>query len=112
MICYLWLPIRTNSFAEKAFTSAAVTRIKPPRTGQIDHFDAGYPGLALRVSYGGTRTWVWFYRQHGKLRRLTLGALPKLGLADAREAWRVAHPGIICGYFNGLVRRCAGTGLL
>lgn len=76
---------------KRHLTAAAVTRIKPPRTGQIDHFDAGYPGLALRVSYGGTRTWVWFYRQHGKLRRLTLGALPKLGLADAREAWRVAR---------------------
>jgi integrase len=72
-------------------TAAAVARIKPPRTGQIDHFDAGYPGLALRVSYGGTRTWVWFYRQDGKLRRLTLGTLPKLGLADAREAWRLAR---------------------
>jgi integrase len=72
-------------------TAAAVARIKPPRTGQVDHFDAGYPGLALRISYGGSRTWVWFYRQDGKLRRLTLGALPKLGLADAREAWRVAR---------------------
>jgi integrase len=72
-------------------TAAAVARIKPPRIGQIDHFDAGYPGLALRVSYGGTCTWVWFYRQDGKLRRLTLGTLPQLGLADAREAWRQAR---------------------
>ena len=72
-------------------TAAAVARIKLPRTGQIDHFDAGYPGLALRVSYGGTRTWVWFYRRDGKLRRMTLGALPKLGLADAREGWRLAR---------------------
>jgi integrase len=72
-------------------TAAAVARIKPPRTGQVDHFDAGYPGLALRVSYGGTRAWVWFYRQDGKLRRLTLGTLPKLGLAEARDAWRLAR---------------------
>jgi integrase len=72
-------------------TAAAVVRFKPPRTGQVDHFDAGYPGLALRISYGGTRTWVWFYRQNGKLRRLTLGTLEKLSLAEAREAWRLAR---------------------
>ena len=72
-------------------TAAAVARINPPRTGQVDHFDAGYPGLALRVSYGGTRTWVWFYRQDGKLKRLTLGALENLSLAEAREAWRLAR---------------------
>ena len=75
----------------KHLTAAAVARIKPPRTGQIDYFDAGYPGLALRVSYGGTRTWVLFYRQDRKLRRLTLGALSKLGLTDARGAWRAAR---------------------
>ena len=48
-------PLRSS----QAGGPAAVARIKPPRTGQIDHFDAGYPGLALRVSYGGSLTWVW-----------------------------------------------------
>jgi integrase len=57
----------------------------------VDHFDAGYPGLALRVSYGGGRSWVYFYRWHGKQRRLTLGPWPALELGEAREAWREAR---------------------
>ena len=69
-------------------TAAAVGRIKPPVDGQVDHFDAGYPGLALRISYGGSRSWVYFYRWQGKQRRLTLGHWPALELAQAREAWR------------------------
>ena len=71
-----------------AFTDAAVKRLKPPKAGQEDVFDKGYPGLALRLSYGGKRSWVYFYSINGRLRRITLGAYPALSLADAREAWR------------------------
>jgi integrase len=75
----------------RSFTAAAAGRINPPKEGQTDHFDKGFPGLALRISYGGSRTWVYFYRLHGKLRRLTLGRWPSMELADAREAWRDAR---------------------
>jgi integrase len=68
-----------------------VARIKPPPKGQIDHFDKGFPGLALRVSYGGGKSWVFFYRIAGKLRRMTLGTYPALSLAEARDAWREAR---------------------
>jgi len=40
----------------RSLTTPAVERIKPPKQGQADHFDQGYPGLALRVSYGGAKT--------------------------------------------------------
>jgi integrase len=72
-------------------TAAAVSRIKSPTSGQVEHFDAGYPGLALRVSYGGGRSWVYFYRLHGRQRRLTFGPWPALTLEGAREAWRTAR---------------------
>jgi hypothetical protein len=75
----------------RALTSAAVGRIEPPKAGQTDHFDRGYPGLALRVSYGGARTWAYFYRHAGKVRRMTLGRWPAMGLREAREAWRAAR---------------------
>jgi integrase len=75
----------------RSFTVASVARLKPPPTGQIDHFDKGYPGLALRVSYGGARAWIYLYRFHGKLRRISLGRYPGLGLAEARTAWRDAR---------------------
>jgi integrase len=78
-------------------TAAGVSRIKSPISGQVDHFDAGYPGLALRVSYGGGRSWVYFYRLHGRQRRLTLGPWPALTLEGAREAWRTARENLTRG---------------
>jgi integrase len=79
----------------RSLTVAAVERIKPPAEGQADYFDKGYPGLALRVSYGGTKSWVYFYRLHsGKLRRLTLGRFPAMELADARSAWQDARKAV------------------
>jgi integrase len=76
---------------KRALTAASVERIKPPQKGQVDIFDQGYPGLALRVSYGGRKSWVFFYRLGGKLRRMSLGTYPALSLADAHEAWREAR---------------------
>jgi integrase len=75
----------------RKLTTAAVERIRPPKEGQRDHFDQSHPGLALRVSYGGSRTWVYFYRLHGKLRRMTVGRWPGMTLGEARDAWRSAH---------------------
>lgn len=76
---------------KRNLTAAAVEKIKPPTSGQEDHFDAGYPGLALRVSYGGGKAWTFFYRLRGKQARLTLGRFPAMTLAEAREAWRNAR---------------------
>ena len=79
----------------RSLTVAAVERIKPPGKGQTDYFDKGYPGLALRISYGGSKSWVYFYRLHGgKLRRLTLGRFPSMELADARTAWQEARKAV------------------
>jgi hypothetical protein len=75
----------------RALTVASVARIKPPKQGQVDYFDRGYPRLALRVSYGGAKAWIYFYRLHGKLRRLSLGRFPSMSLDDARNAWRTAR---------------------
>jgi integrase len=69
----------------------SVERLKPPVQGQIDVFDRGYPGLALRISYGGGKTFVFFYRIGGKLKRMTLGTYPAMSLAKARETWRQAR---------------------
>ena len=75
----------------RSLTAAVVERIRPPKAGQVDYFDKGFPGLALRVSYGSAKAWVYFYRLHGKLRRLTLGRWPSMDLASARNAWRDAR---------------------
>ena len=77
--------------ARRALTAPSVNRIKPPAKGQVEHFDKGFPGLALRVSYGGGKSWVFFYRHGSRLRRMTLGTYPALSLAEARDAWRAAR---------------------
>lgn len=66
-------------------TAAAVERLRAPAAGQIDYFDAGFPALALRVTASGVRSWVYFGRVHGKLKRATLGRFPGLTLHEARR---------------------------
>ena len=66
-------------------TGAILERLKAPVEGQIDYFDASYPGLSLRVSATGARSWVYFGRLHGKVRRVTLGKLRDVPLKDARK---------------------------
>jgi len=77
--------------ASKNLTAISVERIVPPKRGQTDIFDKGFPGLALRVSYGGRKAWSFVYRHGGKVRRLQLGTYPALSLAEARDAWRLAR---------------------
>src|SRR4029453_552641 len=88
----------------RSLTVAGVARIKPPKAGQVDYFDAGFPGLALRVSYGGAKAWTFFYRLHGKLRRMTLGRFPAMSLPEARDAWRAAHLAVGKGDSPGHIR--------
>jgi integrase len=74
----------------KKLTDLAAERIKPPAVGRIEYFDAAFPGLALRVTARGHKSWSLFYRTGGRLRRFTLGALPAFKPAAARrEAARI-----------------------
>jgi Arm domain-containing DNA-binding protein len=54
--------------------------------GQTDFHDATVPGLALRVTAHGRRTWCFHYRspRDGKRARATIGTYPATGLAIAR----------------------------
>ncbi len=51
---------------------------------QVDYFDERLPGFAMRVTTSGHKSWIVMYRHRGRVRRLTLGPYPALGLADAR----------------------------
>ncbi|MGE0254348.1 MAG: Arm DNA-binding domain-containing protein [Alphaproteobacteria bacterium] len=85
------VPTANPAPRRSSLTDLVARRIKPPAKGQVDHFDKGYPGLALRVSYGGRRTWVYFYRLYGKQHRHTLGTYPAMEVGDAHDAWRAAR---------------------
>jgi integrase len=73
-------------------TDAAAKRLKAkPGQDQTDYFDAGFPGLALRVSKQARKTWTYFYRYNGKQKRLTLDLYPSMTVEAAHDAWRVAR---------------------
>jgi len=82
---------------KRALSDLTVKRAKPPTNGQVDIFDAGYPGFALRVSYGGGKSGVYFYRIGGRLRRRSLGTYPAVTLAEARQLWRDAKHQVSLG---------------
>lgn len=83
----------------KNLTEEGVRKLKPPPEGkQIDYFDAGMPGLVLRVNYGGRKTWRALYYVKGRHKQTgeprteprthPLGVYPILKLKEAREATR------------------------
>lgn len=74
-----------SSLGRIALTDRTVRALKPPPSGRLDVWDEDYPGFGLRISARGRRTWILMYRMGRKLRRLTLGRFPTLGLAAARE---------------------------
>ncbi len=85
-----------------ALTAASVKRIKPPRSGRKDHFDAALPSFCLRVSYSGRKTYALFYRpksgpNRGKLKRFTIGSTAEYTLAEAREKARIMKQQVDAG---------------
>jgi integrase len=52
---------------------------------QTDYFDTAVPGLALRVSASGRKSWTYMFTWSGQRKRLTLGTYPATGLAPARQ---------------------------
>jgi hypothetical protein len=86
---------------KKSLTVASVERVAPPAKGQTEYFDKGFPGLALRVSYAGGKSFGFYYRFQGKLKRINLGTYPAITLPEAREAWRAARVSIAKGIDPG-----------
>jgi len=66
-------------------TDLFAERVKPPPKGRVEYFDASFPGLCLRVTEGGVKSWCLFFRIHGRQRRLTIGKHPAIKPAQARR---------------------------
>lgn len=81
----------TDKTIQNLTFSSPTTKGGKPRT-QEDFFDdpasGGFPGLILRLSYGGTKNWRAMYYLNGKSRTYALGKYPVMGLAAARKAAR------------------------
>ena len=57
--------------AKKTLTAQFVERVKPPKSGVVEIIDAGYPGLAFRMSYGGQKSWQFLFTWQGRSKRGT-----------------------------------------
>ncbi len=57
-----------------------------PRAGRAEFVDGLCPGLYLRVTSEGTRTFSVMYRTDGRLIRRTIGRYPRVSLCNSRAA--------------------------
>ena len=69
----------------KKLTAAAVERFRAPKRGRAEYFDEVLTGLSLRITENGRKSWSVMYRHGGRLRRMTLGTYPALGLKEAQR---------------------------
>ncbi len=68
-------------------TDRAIAR-KAPQKGILELWDTVVPGLALRIGYGGARTYTVTTRIHGRQVRRKVGNTVTHSLAEARQAAR------------------------
>lgn len=67
------------------FTDRTLAATQPEPGKQIEHSDPMTPGLALRVTGAGKKTWTFRYRNlEGRQARLSFGHFPAVRLKDAR----------------------------
>lgn len=74
----------------KALTSKSVDSAAPNTERRLEIPDGGLPGLYLVVQPTGAKSWALRYRFGGKPKKVTVGAFPLFGLADARDEARKA----------------------
>ena len=86
--------------AKKMFTEAGLERLRAPDKGRVEYGDSVVPGLMLRISETGVKSWSVLYKVKGEggaspttgrpmkgtQRRISLGQYPILGVKQAREA--------------------------
>jgi len=72
----------------KKLNARSVKALKPVIGKRQEVFDATVPGLAVRITERGAKSWTLLYRHRGRLRRMTLGTLEVISLAQAREQAR------------------------
>ncbi len=78
-------------------TDVALRKLPPPASGSKEVWDGRVPGFGVRISAGGTKSFILLYRANGKPRRLTLGRYPLLTLSEARKAAKEALTNVARG---------------
>jgi integrase len=77
----------TTTSPRKRLTDRGVERLRPPAAGRLQIPDAVTPGLWLRVTPNGAKSWSVLYRlpERAVSQRLTLGKWPAISCTDARR---------------------------
>src|SRR5207248_850622 len=88
-VCAPWVPHDGGTeISTEKLTNSRVKNATAPPGGRMELWDELLPGLGLRVSGSGTKTWFVRYRFGANQRRLKIGAYPSIMLADARRLAR------------------------
>src|SRR5437870_1400110 len=103
--------IRRGAMPRLRLTARTVEAARPPATGRLELFDEGLPGFCIRITPNDRRTACVFYRVGSRLRRATLGTLPPLSLADARQLAREALRDAALGHDPASAKREAREAL-
>ena len=75
-----------KSQTSKNFTAAFVSGVKNEPGKEVTYQDLGQPGLCLRITKSGSKSWTFRYRNlAGQQRRITLGKVDDIGLKEARS---------------------------
>jgi len=101
-------PATSRKPKRRILSATTLRALTAPDSGSVEYFDDMTPGLSLRVTANDVRTWTLFYRdKNGRQKRLTLGRLSSVSLADARELAREAQLKVAKGGDPVLEKRAA-----
>jgi len=81
----------------RQLTELVVRNANPPASGQYVIWDKALSGFGVRISQGGTRSFVVMFYEGSRKRRVTIGKHPALGLAEARAAAKRILAGVMLG---------------
>lgn len=76
-------------------TDIAIRALMPPDKGQVTHWDDSLPGFGVRVSQGGTKTFIVI--SGPTRRRFTIGRFGQVSLKQARDESRKLQAGLTLG---------------
>ena len=67
-----------------ALTDLKIKKLRPPENGRLEIADGKFPGLSIRISKHGIKTFAVRTRVNGRQVRISLGRYPELSLSEAR----------------------------
>ena len=69
--------------SDRALSNTFLRKLRP-MDKRIDIYDAVRRGLGIRISPKGTKTWFAMRRVNGRMKRVSFGRYPEMGLSEAR----------------------------